>query len=350
MDFRLFSKKNKQNHSWFYDIAIVSIFIFLGTISRFLLVGLDIQPFPNFEIIMVLTFVSLFLIRPSLVFIIPLSSMILSDLLLGNPVFIGSSMNKIVLFTYTGFLISAFLFQKTSKTTHHSLSQLSLKSIGLTIGIGMVSTLLFDVWTNTGWWYIMYPHSIESLASVFISGVPFMIYHQLSTVFTFLTVAIPMGYLLTKKYHITLPKPSLKTIEKIPFIAVTSVLIIFSFTGSTLATPNQTDIWLEDASQTSVTITVKGSSWELSDQFVLVEESSVLEVLEFLSKTHDIMVKTSYDETYKATLIVSIQNDINGEDGYYWQYLVNGEAPMTGADNTFVSNGDSITWYFNQFS
>jgi len=348
MNFNLFSKQNQDAHPLSYDLTIAGIFILFGTLSRFFLVGWEIQPFPNFELIMVLTFVSLFLIRPSLVFTIPLFSMIISDLLLGNPVLIGSSMNRIVLFTYTGFLIISFIFLKTKNKSHHTLSAINLKSVGLCVGIGMISTLVFDVWTNAGWWYLMFPHTIESFTSVFIAGIPFMIYHQLSTVISFLTVAIPIGYLLTNSYQISLPKKQFN-LEKIPFIAVTTSLILLSFSGSAMAIPDQTDIWLEDSTETSVSITVKGSTWEFSDQIILTQQTSVLDVLNSMAKRNEFTVDTTYDTSLDASLVNSINKDINGENQCYWQYIVNGEMPMTGSDNTMVSNGDIIIWHFSQF-
>lgn len=349
MNFNLFSKQNQDAHPLSYDLTIVSVFILLGTLSRFFLVGWEIQPFPNFELIMVLTFISLFLIRPSLVFTIPLFSMILSDILLGNPVLIGSSMNRIVLFTYTGFLIISFLFLKTKNKSHHTLSTINLKSVGLCVGVGMLSTLVFDIWTNAGWWYLMFPHTMEAFVSVFLAGIPFMIYHQLSTVLSFLTIAVPIGYLLTNKYQITIPKKQF-TLEKIPFIAVTTILILLSFSGSTMAIPDQTDIWLEDSTETSVTVTLKGSNWEINDQIILTHETAVLDVLTTLGKRNEFTIDATYDESLDATLINAINEDMNGDDDYYWQYTVNGEMPMTSADNTMVSNGDVIIWHFSQFS
>ncbi|MBS3778517.1 MAG: DUF4430 domain-containing protein [Candidatus Thermoplasmatota archaeon] len=350
MNLRLFSKKNQDYNPLWYDLVLLSVFILIGTLSRILLVGAEIQPFPNFEFIMVLTFVSFFIIRPSLVFLIPLFGMILSDIALGNPVFIGASMNKIVLFTYTGFLITAFMFLKTKRKTHHSLANITLKSVGICIGMGMLSTFIYDIWTNAGWWYIMYPHTFETFTSVFLAGIPYMVYHQLSTIVTFATVAIPIGYILTKKYHTLIPKSSPVPLEKIPYIAVTSLLILLSFAGPTMATPNQTDIWLEDSSETSVIIILEGSSWQIKDQFILTEKQTVHDVLTLVSDAHDITVESSFDQTYEAMMITEINNDKNGEDGHYWQYLVNGKAPMTAADNTFVSNGDVITWHYSQFT
>lgn len=345
----LFSTKHQNEHTLSFDLVILGLFILLGTFSRFFLVGWKIQPFPNFELIMLLTFISLFFIRPILIFLIPLLSLILSDILLGNPILVGSSMNSIVLFTYTGFLIVSFVFLKTRNISNQSLTKFSVKSIGICIGVGMISTLLYDIWTNAGWWYLMYPHSIGSFISVFSAGIPFMIYHQLSTIITFVTVAIPLGYIISHKYQLTIPNKPL-AFERIPLIAVAGVLILLSFSGAMPATPNQTDIWLEDSPETSLSITVKGSSWKITDQFILIEERSVLEILDLLSKKHDLTIESYFDSSYDATMITSINDDVNGEHGYYWQYLVNGNMPLTSADKTFVDNGDILVWQFDTFS
>ena len=47
-----------------------------------------------------------------------------------------------------------------------------------------------------------------------------------------------------------------------------------------------------------------------------------------------------------ALLIDSINNVENGEDGKYWQYYVNEDIPMIGADKYIVTNGDYIEWRF----
>jgi hypothetical protein len=62
------------------------------------------------------------------------------------------------------------------------------------------------------------------------------------------------------------------------------------------------------------------------------------------------MIESHYDATFESTIISSIQEDINGDDGFYWQYMVNGETPITGADTVQVFNGDSILWHYSQFS
>ena len=107
---KFFKKMNfLNNNQLIYEIAIFIFLISVGSMLRAFLVRGGLQPFPNFEIIMVLAFISVFLLRPSIALFVPLLSMIFSDLLIGNPILVGSQMNKIVIFTYSGFaLVSLF--------------------------------------------------------------------------------------------------------------------------------------------------------------------------------------------------------------------------------------------------
>ena len=109
------------------QIILMLGLIIIGTLGRYVLVELGIQPFPNFEIIMMMTFLAAIFLRSTLAIFVPLISMILSDILLGNTIFIGSQMNRIVLFTYSGFAMIAIInilnrrkFRNKPKLIHNS--------------------------------------------------------------------------------------------------------------------------------------------------------------------------------------------------------------------------------------
>lgn len=219
--------KEKTHHIGVTDLFYFLVFIIIGTLGRTILVGWNIQPFPNFEIIMIITFLAALFIKPYLAFCVPLISLVISDLLLGNPVFSGSQINKIVLFTYSGFLLIVLL---SIFTKHHSQSRLQhirLRSILLSAGIGIGFTLLYDTWTNIGWWFLMYPHTIETLGAVFLAGIPFMLYHMLSAVFTFTILGLPLIYFATKKQLIKKPYP-ISTTQKTSLLALTGGIILIT--------------------------------------------------------------------------------------------------------------------------
>jgi hypothetical protein len=338
---RIFQKADHQS-SLLSDFLILCIFIIMGIIGRTVLVGWNLQPFPNFEIIMVLTFLAALIIRPTLAFLVPLISMIGSDLLLGNPIFVGSQMNKIVLFTYSGFLLICMLNVAGRARIQPRIQAFKIQSFGIIVGVGVACTLLYDVWTNIGWWYLMYPHTPQTFVAVFAAGVPFMIYHLLSASLTFLLIGVPLMMFIKNKHMLTYPK-KLPSLHYVPILAVTLLFIGLSFSGTAMQIPQKTDIWLERSDATSVTIIFEGNDWRLTDSICIIRETSVLSLLFDISQRHGFPVETTYYEGFDATLVDSIAGDKNGAL-QYWQYFVNGELPMIGCDTFMVTNGDVVLW------
>ncbi len=337
--------KTTHHFSYLSDIIILGILVFIGIIGRTLLVGWNVQPFPNFELIMVLTFLGALFLRPTLAFLVPLCSMICSDLLLGNPVFIGSQMNKIVLFTYSGFLLIAFVNILVRNKLQPHLQYLQTKTIGLVVGIGIVSTLCYDIWTNIGWWYLLYPHTPEAFVSVFVAGIPFMMYHLISTAITFIVIGIPLIVLMKNTQILAHPKKH-TSLHYLPLAAVTLFFIGLSFSGTAMEVPQRTDIWLEHTDTTSVTLIVNGGNINFFDTFCVTQETTVLSVLYDILHTHGIDIKIMYYDTFDATIVTSIGGNTNGNEGYYWQYYVNGDMPICGCDKCPISNGDVIVWSY----
>jgi len=52
----------------------------------------------------------------------------------------------------------------------------------------------------------------------------------------------------------------------------------------------------------------------------------------------------SYGEM--GVLVEAMGDKTNGTDNSYWQYTVNGEAPMIGADSYILVDGDLVEWEF----
>jgi hypothetical protein len=349
MEIKNLLKKASNKSSFLYDATVLLLFILMGILGRTILVGWNIQPFPNFEIIMVLTFLAAFMVRPTVAFLIPLVSMIGSDLLLGNPIFIGSQMNKIILFTYSGFLLVGIMNIAARSKLQPRIAQFKIQTIGIVAGAGIIFTLFYDVWTNIGWWYLMYPHTSSTFASVFLAGIPFMMYHLLSATITFILVGIPVLYFAQNKRVLSLPKKQ-TSLHYLPVVAITVLFIGLSFLGSAMIVPERTDIWLEQSDATSVTINIHGDGWTLTDSICVTEKTTVLSLLQEVSTLHSLDLRTTYYESFDATLVDSIGGDVNGQNDYYWQYYVNGELPISGCDEYPVSNGDVIEWDFRVVS
>ena len=335
----------KPNKSLLFDVLLLLGFIGIGTIGRTVLVGWGLQPFPNFEIIMVLTFLAALFLRSTLAMLVPLFSMILSDILIGNPIFVGSQMNKIVLFTYSGFAIIAAVNIFNRNRFKKGLGKLKLKNIGIAAGLGIGFVLIYDVWTNVGWWYLIYPHNANTLAAVFSAGVPFMIYHMISAAFTFVAIALPVVSFVSTEYKFELPK-RIKTIHKIPVLAIAIALIVLSLTGTAMQVPEKSEVWLENSDETSVKMVIIGDDWMIEDNIVVYNGDTVFSILEKFAKRNDISFDYTYYKDFDAVLIDSIDNDLNGVGDKYWQYYVNNDIPMVGCDQYFLSNGDYVKWSF----
>lgn len=174
------------------EYILLQILILIGVMGRVIFVGLKLQPFPNFEVIMVIAFLASIFIRSKKAILVPFLSMLISDIILGNNVFIGPQMNKIVIFTYSGFIFISILSYLGSDWFKRYMGELNLRSIAIAGGTGFIFTLIYDIWTNAGWWYIIYPHTSEAFIAVFLAGIPFMLYHLLSNIFMFIVLGLPV--------------------------------------------------------------------------------------------------------------------------------------------------------------
>ena len=336
----------KNDKGILFDILLLIAFIGAGTTGRTLLVGWNLQPFPNFEIIMVITFLAAIFLRSTMAILVPLLSMIFSDLLLGNSIFVGSQMNRIVLFTYSGFAIIALVNIFNRNKFEKNLGELKIKNIGIAAGLGIGFVLIYDVWTNIGWWYLIYPHTANSLAAVFTAGIPFMIYHLISGAFTFIAIALPIVSYVSMKHKIEMPL-KIKNIHKIPVTILALCLVVLSFTGTAMQMPEKSEIWLENSDETSVKIAIIGDEWKVQDNVIAYEGDTVFSILEEVTRRNNILLKYTYYEQFDSILIDSMNDNFNGENDMYWQYYINGDIPMVGCDKYYdISNGDCIEWKF----
>jgi hypothetical protein len=338
---------NVKNLGNVQQLIIAIGLILFGTIGRFVLFGMGVQPFPNFEVIMVVTFLAILLIRSPLALIVPLISMIGSDLLIGNPIFVGDQMNRIVLFTYSGFALIGLITLFGRNKLWGVLRNVHLKNVGIMAGLGVGYVILYDIWTNMGWWYLMYPHDLSSFALVYTAGIPFMIYHIISGLVTFCAIGIPVLLYIEKKNEQRYFQPyQLKQFQKIPAALLVLSLIALSFTGTAATIPQKSDVWVEKSDQTSIHIIINGDGWSLSDNLVASQGETALSALERTAEQNGFSVETTYYAQFDSTLVISINHAVGGTDGKYWQYYINGKLPEIGADKYSVMNGDILTWSF----
>jgi len=167
-----------------------------------------------FFVIAIISLISGLLLGGYYTFIVPISTMIITDLILGN--------NWILLFTWSGFVMLGFIgYMLKAKNS------LSLRYAPRVLGFGIGGILLYDVWTNFGTWLGgWYSHTWEGLALCYTNALPFMFWHLLSTTLAIAIVILPIIYL--KEHRVTFPDFQIKSLEKRISIAAPAVLMVLA--------------------------------------------------------------------------------------------------------------------------
>ena len=170
-----------------------------------------------FFIIALISLISGLLLGGYYTFFVPISTMIITDLILGN--------NWILLFTWSGFaiigLIGYILKNKKSLTVTH---------IPRILGAGIGGILIYDIWTNFGTWLGgWYTHTWEGLALCYTKALPFMFWHLLSTTIAVAIVIIPIIY--PKEQKIIIPDFQIKPFENKISIAIPAILMLLALLG-----------------------------------------------------------------------------------------------------------------------
>jgi len=210
-------------------ICIASFLIFIGVIGRLVLIDLlpsspslyitlngitqPVLMMDMFFLIATISIISGMLLKSYYIFIIPISIMFITDLIIGN--------SYILLFTWSGFamigLISYVLKIKNKFT---------MQKIPLIFGASISSVLLYDLWTNFGCWLGWYPPTLSGLTVCFTLAIPFMLWHLLSTTAAITFIVIPLIYLKEQRLinidHVVNP------LEKHISIAMITVIMFLS--------------------------------------------------------------------------------------------------------------------------
>jgi hypothetical protein len=188
-----------------------------GSPSIYITINEITQPMFMMDLFFVVAIISLLsglLLGGYYTFIVPISVMMISDIIIGN--------NWILLFTWSGFAILGligFLLKKKQC--------LSLKKIPTILGTSILGILFYDLWTNFGTWLggFGYTYTWEGLVLCYTRALPFMFWHLLSTTIALILVLIPIVYLM--EYKLVLPDFTLRQFEKhLPFIAPPVLMIL----------------------------------------------------------------------------------------------------------------------------
>ena len=168
-----------------------------------------------FFVIAIISLLSGLLLGGYFTFLVPISVMIITDLIIGN--------NWILLFTWSGFAILGIIGY-VLKTKN----MFTIQRIPTILGAGIGGILLYDIWTNFGVWLqgFGYAHTSQGLALCYTMALPFMFWHLLSTTMAISLVVIPIAYL--KEHRISLPEITMHPFEKKTAIATPAILMVLA--------------------------------------------------------------------------------------------------------------------------
>ena len=214
-----FCQYDKMKYLPLNRLVIAFLLIFIGVASRIWLHGF-LPPSPHiyvnlagtkqpifmpadvFFIIAAISLVARRYLGNYYSFFVPFLIMLITDVFIGN--------NYIFLFTWSGFAIlgcMGYLMQS--------------KNFGKFILYGISSILVYDIWTNFGWWLGgYYGYSLHGFILCYLMAIPFTIWHLISTMAILPLFAIPF-----EKIELINEK---SVIGKYATISSTALLMIFS--------------------------------------------------------------------------------------------------------------------------
>ena len=222
-------------------LLLTGLLIIIGVISRILLHDFfngianpwDASGFgvlDVFFITAVIAIISGVLLGKYYTLIVPIVVMTITDTYyaFANSTYAGLALytSWLFLFTISGYVFIALLGSYLKKK-----SKLSFTFIPKFMGVGILGVVIYDLWTNFGFWLTYsklgwYPATFGGLATVYSGGIPFMIWHILSTTIALSVIAFQLIYF--KEHKILKTDFTLKPFEKYSIACATAVLAILS--------------------------------------------------------------------------------------------------------------------------
>ncbi len=125
---------------------------------------------------------------------------------------------------------------------------------------------------------------------------------------------------------------------------------------STYYVTNNTTYTTEVTGTASTTPVIESDSVTLSVQGVytatstaITDGETVLALLSRLDATYGSLGLATKDYGDMGVLVTAMGGLVNGTDGKYWQYTVNGTMPLVGADQYELTDGETLAWEFKGF-
>lgn len=143
-------------------LIIALLLITIGVAGRIIRIHF-LPDLYNVEIITLVSLLAASFLGFSYALIVPLSVVAISDIYIGN--------SSVLFFTWSAWAVIGLLGLILRNSKKDSLS-FGLKMTGM----GILSSVVFFIWTNFGVWmgWDMYPHTISGLVQCYVMAIPFL--------------------------------------------------------------------------------------------------------------------------------------------------------------------------------
>jgi|GEM_PF-283093 len=221
-------------------LMLAGLLVAIGVLSRILLHDFFysiINPIPTngfpvpLDVFFAVATVSVFsgvLLGKYYTLLVPVCVLGITDIFyaFADPVNAASWLTWLFLFTWSGYVVLALTGYLTRRK-----SDINKMFIPKILGASALGIIFYDLWSNFGFWLAysklgFYPQNLEGLATVYIGGVPSMIWHLLSTTLVISVVAIPLVYL--REHELIKKNIVLRPTEKYVIASATVILMAAS--------------------------------------------------------------------------------------------------------------------------
>ena len=129
----------------------------------------------------------------------------------------------------------------------------------------------------------------------------------------------------------------------IPLICVISIGLVLANVGIITSEPPE-----DNPHSANSTLVIDYGNDTIDTYTIQLENATVFSVLEEASINYNFTVEAQYFEQYQCHYVTSINSIKEGEDNNFWQYYLNEEYGVVGADFQPVKDGDIVEWVFQQ--
>lgn len=98
----------------------------------------------------------------------------------------------------------------------------------------------------------------------------------------------------------------------------------------------------------NVSMNIITPTWSLDYSGGRTANVTVAGFLHEAARALNVSIEEKYYASYHSYYVSGINGSVNGDDGLYWQYYVNGSLPMVGCSQYVFHDNDTVEWRFEK--